>query len=158
MRVDLRGRNAGMAQHRLQRPKIGSARQQMRGKGMTQYVRTNLCRIDARFRGQFADDLEKADAADMHIALPRRLRRARREKEFRFLGHKCVPGTDSLTGAVGYRNQPLFRSLADQDNIGPITHNRCARQGNEFRCAQTGPVKQFDQRREAIVERRGPRF
>ena len=41
MRVDLRGRNIGMPEHDLNRPKIGAALKQMRRKRMPKHVRRN---------------------------------------------------------------------------------------------------------------------
>src|SRR3546814_5389209 len=46
VRVDLRGGDVGVAQHRLQRPKVGAAFEQVRGKGVAKDMRADPRRGD----------------------------------------------------------------------------------------------------------------
>ena len=117
-------------------------------------VRTDLCRIDPRFGGQFADDLKQPNAADMHIALACCLGGARREQIARFLGHKGMPDTHRLSCAIRYGNKAFFTALTGQYDKWPVAHDRGSRQYHQFRGTQPRAVEQFDQRRQAIVERR----
>ena len=50
--VDLRGRDIGMAQELLHRAQISSLLQQMTGKGMTENMRRDARRLDARGDGK----------------------------------------------------------------------------------------------------------
>ena len=50
MSVDLCRRNIGMSEHGLNRPKIGSSSQKMRGKGMPQHVRKYRFRQSSALR------------------------------------------------------------------------------------------------------------
>src|SRR5574338_1119012 len=65
MRVDLRRRDVGVTEQRLQHAQIRAAAQQMGSKGMTEHVRADLLRGDARVGGHLPDDLEQADPAEV---------------------------------------------------------------------------------------------
>ena len=77
MGINLSCRDIRMAEHRLQSAQVCTARQQMRGKRVAQYMRADLSRVDARYCRQFADNLKQANAADMDVAFARRACRAR---------------------------------------------------------------------------------
>ena len=57
VRVDLRGRDIGMAKHFLDHTQISAVVQQMRGKAVAQQVRMHACRINTAQRRAFLDDL-----------------------------------------------------------------------------------------------------
>lgn len=68
MRVNLGRRNVGMAEERLEHAKVGSAREQMSGEGVTQHVRTDPVGGDSGGKRHFPHQLEKPDPAKMRLA------------------------------------------------------------------------------------------
>ncbi len=60
MRVDLRGRNVGMAEQGLHHAEVGAVLQEMAGKGVAQHVGADLGGLEPRGRGellQFAGEM-----------------------------------------------------------------------------------------------------
>ena len=68
MGVYFRGRNIGMAEHRLERAEIGAALEQMRRKGMAQDVRADAIGRDARIRSEAFEHLKKPHTAQKRLA------------------------------------------------------------------------------------------
>src|SRR5262245_60330843 len=65
MGVDLRCRNVGMAQHRLDRTQIGAAFEQVTGERVAQDVRRETRRIDSGGGRQLLEQLKQALAGQM---------------------------------------------------------------------------------------------
>ena len=65
--VDLRGGDAGVAQHLLHLPQVGAASQKMRGETVTQGVRTDFAR-HAHARRVFLDQFPNPLAAQRRAA------------------------------------------------------------------------------------------
>ena len=57
MGVNLRRRDVGMSQHRLQCAQISAPSQQMRGKGMAQHMRADFGGVKPRFARKTANSL-----------------------------------------------------------------------------------------------------
>ena len=145
MGVDLRRRDVGMAQQRLQHAQVGPARQQMRGKGVAQDVRADPLGRDPGQPGQRADDLVQPHPAQMRLAAreqPRPRRRRRGE-----------PVGDGLLGARRDRREPLLVALAADHQERLAGAHRAPRQRHQFGRAQSRPVEQFDQRQVAQRQR-----
>ena len=58
VRIDLGGRDIGVAEQGLQSPEVGPARQQVRREGVAKDVGADPIRSDTRVGGQRAHDLE----------------------------------------------------------------------------------------------------
>ena len=63
VRIDLRGRDIGMAQQLLHRAQVGAAIEQMAGEGVAQDVRRHPLGVDARFRRQLLQFLRRGAGA-----------------------------------------------------------------------------------------------
>src|SRR4051794_37631756 len=68
MRVDLGGRDVGMAEKRLQHAEVGAARQQVGREGVAKHVRTDPLGCNAGVGSKPADDLKQPDAAEVRFA------------------------------------------------------------------------------------------
>src|SRR6516165_440522 len=72
MRVDLRGRDVGVAEQRLDDAQIGAVMQKVAGEGMSQHMRRYQARHEARGRSQFLQVARKMLSRQMAAFTERR--------------------------------------------------------------------------------------
>jgi hypothetical protein len=60
VRIELRGREIGMAEHFLNRPQVCSSLEEVRRKRMPEQVRVDAVGVETGFLGQFPEDQEGA--------------------------------------------------------------------------------------------------
>src|SRR6185437_12309812 len=71
MRVDLRRRDVGMAQHLLNAPEIGAVAEEVAREGVAQNVRRDARRIDAGVERQLLQELAAAPPRQMALGAAR---------------------------------------------------------------------------------------
>ena len=81
VRVDLRGRDVGVAEHLLDRAQVGTIREQVRRKCVTQDVRADFAFLKARIAREVLQELREALAGQVAA-----VRRAGREYPFFLAG------------------------------------------------------------------------
>ena len=144
MGVDLGRRNIGMAEHLLQRAQIGTAGEQMAGKGMAQTVRRQGAGIEPGRRGK-AFEFERRNVAASDDP-------ARHGKETATDRCPCprprlleITGDDPRRsrGLIGTsRSRPPLPLMVRKRRIGGC---RLDRQPDQFRDAQARAVDEFEQ-------------
>ena len=146
MGVDLRRRDVGMAEQRLQHAQVRAARQQVRRKGVAQDVR--------------ADPLRARCPASAAISRTIWNRRTRLRWDLP-LGnsHGLLPAharsqrSTAASARERNRHQPLLVALAAKDQERLARPHRAPRQRHQLGRAQARAVKQFEQREVAQRQR-----
>ena len=110
-RVNLRGRNIGVSEHFLDRTQIGSAIEQMSGKGMSQQMRLHRLGDPSELRAFFHNQPQRharkptASGAQKEMAARARFHEMRTPR--------FQPDRDGITRLLPDRHHPLFGALAE---------------------------------------------
>jgi hypothetical protein len=131
VRIELCGREIGMAEHFLDRPQVCSSLEQVRGKRVPEEVRMHAVRVQARFLSQFPEDQEGAGAGQRPAsgvqkelrAVPRiEVRAAAGEVTQKCLGGVSADRHDALLAAFpDHPNEPVVEvdaGFVEPDRLG----------------------------------------
>ena len=138
MRVDLRRRDIGVAEQRLEYAQVRSARKQVCREGVTKHVRAHTLRANSGIGGHGPDDLEQADAAKVLFS-------ARKQPD-RPSGSDFQPSGNRRFGARGDWDKPILGSLAAYHHERLPGPHCAAGKANKLSRAKARPVEQFQQR------------
>src|SRR5215470_13521444 len=141
MSIDLRGRDVGVTQELLHRAQIGTALEQMAGKGVTEYVRRYPRRLDAGSDGERLQLLAEALAGEMlrPVAGREEPRRSRAPSHLVGGERRDMVGK-RLASRIVERHQTLAPSLALDGHHLIVAGQHVARQCKKLRHAQAGGV------------------
>lgn len=152
VRVALRRPEVGVAEHLLDGPEIGSPLQKVRRERVTQEMGVNPRRLQPSAIGELAQDEEGAGA--------RQRPTARVEEELGPVASVEVGtaereiATDGLRGGSSERDEPLFRSLADNADDAFLERHAVLLQSDGFGDPEPRAVQELDERPVAQRARR----
>lgn len=139
--VNLGGGDVGMAEHHLDRTQVGTARQQMGGKGMAQHVGTDPV-PGSSLDGDAGDDLPEPVAG--HGAAPV----VQEQKGAGFFLDQLRPSLvkvvfDTFPGRLAKGHQPFFVALAQHPQMTAGHVAGLHRQADQFRDPQAGGIQEM---------------
>jgi len=107
VRVDLRRRDVGVAEQRLENAEVGSAGKQVRREGVAEHMRAYALGRNAGVGSHLSHDLEQAYSAEMRLS-------AGKEPQGG-AGNMFGPALDSCLRARRNRHEPFLAALAAKD-------------------------------------------
>ena len=153
VRVDLRRREVGVAEHQLNRAQIGAALEEVRSERVAQHMRADrspqVCLAPV-----LGEDLPEADAAQRPAA-----RIQEQPRRLAFL-QQFAPGAGLIfpypfCGLLANRHDPFFAALSDAGEVRLVETEIREADVHELRHAQPSGVEQLDQGAVAETARRG---
>jgi hypothetical protein len=124
VRVQLRGREVGVAEHLLDASEVCPALEQVGGEGMAKQMRVHTLGVESCLLGQAAQDQERAGARQWAAANVEKELRPVAAVEVRTA--ECQVTAERLYGRPAERDDALLRPLAERADEASVQIDRTA--------------------------------
>src|SRR6266540_2736383 len=149
--VELGGREIGMAEHLLDAAQVGSAFEQVRGEGVPEQVRMHAPGLEPGFRGEPAQDEERARAREWpSLGIEKELRPVSAVQVRPAPGEVTLQSLDCL---AAHRHEPFPVTLPDAPHKAQVEVHPGLVEADGLAYPQARSVEQLDERTVAEIAR-----